>query len=293
MMSILEIFLVSVKKEVIDLIKVGLIGLGKTGKYIAEGILQQDNMEMVAAICSPNSKKKGMNLGELLGNFKTKVKITTSDELQATIFKTKPDVVVDFSNPQATIKNAVILSKMKVNMVIGTTGFSKEDIDKLQTISYKFKNGIVYAPNITLGVNVIMLLSNIAATILNNYDFQIIEMHYKNKKDSPSGTALKLSDEIEHGLQISGVQNKPIPISSVRAGGVVGKHKVLIIGDEDRIEISHESFSKKAFSLGALNAVNYIYKKSGYYEMKDVLNLKKILHEYINNLDNEVLSSQI
>lgn len=275
MMSILEIFLVSVKKEVIDLIKVGLIGLGKTGKYIAEGILQQDNMEMVAAICSPNSKKKGMNLGELLGNFKTKVKITTSDELQATIFKTKPDVVVDFSNPQATIKNAVILSKMKVNMVIGTTGFSKEDIDKLQTISYKFKNGIVYAPNITLGVNVIMLLSNIAATILNNYDFQIIEMHYKNKKDSPSGTALKLSDEIEHGLQISGVQNKPIPISSVRAGGVVGKHKVLIIGDEDRIEISHESFSKKAFSLGALNAVNYIYKKSGYYEMKDVLNLKK------------------
>ncbi|AGY78115.2 MULTISPECIES: 4-hydroxy-tetrahydrodipicolinate reductase [Clostridium] len=275
------------------MIKVGLIGLGKTGKYIAEGILQQDNMEMVAAICSPNSKKKGMNLGELLGNFKTKVKITTSDELQATIFKTKPDVVVDFSNPQATIKNAVILSKMKVNMVIGTTGFSKEDIDKLQTISYKFKNGIVYAPNITLGVNVIMLLSNIAATILNNYDFQIIEMHYKNKKDSPSGTALKLSDEIEHGLQISGVQNKPIPISSVRAGGVVGKHKVLIIGDEDRIEISHESFSKKAFSLGALNAVNYIYKKSGYYEMKDVLNLKKILHEYIDNLDNEVLSSQI
>ncbi len=275
------------------MIKVGLIGLGKTGKYIAEGILQQDNMEMVAAICSPNSEKKGMNLGELLGNSKTDVKITTSDELQATIFKTKPDVVVDFSNPQATMKNAIILSKMKVNMVIGTTGFSKEDINKLQTISYKFKNGIVYAPNITLGVNVIMLLSNIAATILNNYDFQIVEMHYKDKKDSPSGTALKLYDEIEHGLQISGVKNKSIPISSVRAGGVVGKHSVLIVGDEDRIEISHESFSKKVFSIGAINAVNYIYKKSGYYEMKDVLNLKKILHEYIDSLDNEVLSSQI
>ncbi|OAA90461.1 4-hydroxy-tetrahydrodipicolinate reductase [Clostridium ljungdahlii] len=275
------------------MIKVGLIGLGKTGKYIAEGVLQQDNMEMVAAICSPNSEKRGMNLGELLGNSKTDVKITTSDELQATIFKTKPDVVVDFSNPQATMKNAITLSKMKVNMVIGTTGFSKEDINKLQTISYKFKNGIVYAPNITLGVNVIMLLSNIAATILNNYDFQIVEMHYKDKKDSPSGTALKLSDEIEHGLQISGVQNKSIPISSVRAGGVVGKHSVLIVGDEDRIEISHESFSKKVFSIGAINAVNYIYKKSGYYEMKDVLNLKKILHEYIDSLDNEVLSSQI
>ncbi|WP_065076524.1 4-hydroxy-tetrahydrodipicolinate reductase [Clostridium ragsdalei] len=275
------------------MIKVGLIGLGKTGKYIAEGVLQQNNMKIVAAICSPNSEKKGMNLGELLSNSKTDVKITTSDELQATIFKTKPDVVVDFSNPQAAIKNAIILSKMKVNVVIGTTGFSKEHIEKLKNIPYKFKNGIVYAPNITLGVNVLMLLSNIAATILNNYDFQIVEMHYKNKKDSPSGTALKLYDEIEHGLQISGVKNKPIPINSVRAGGIVGKHSVLIIGEHDKIEISHESFSKKAFSLGALNAVNYIYKKSGYYEMKDVLNLKKILREYIDSLDNEAVSSQI
>ncbi|AZV56728.1 4-hydroxy-tetrahydrodipicolinate reductase [Clostridium sp. AWRP] len=275
------------------MIKVGLIGLGKTGKYIAEAVLQQSNMKIVAAICSPNSEKRGMNLGELLGNSKTDVKITTSDELQATIFKTKPDVVVDFSNPQAAIKNAIILSEMKVNIVIGTTGFSKEHIEKLKNIPYKFKNGIVYAPNITLGVNVLMLLSNIAATILNNYDFQIVEMHYKNKKDSPSGTALKLYDEIEHGLQISGVENKPIPINSVRAGGIVGKHSVLIIGENDKIEISHESFSKKAFSLGALNAVNYIYKKSGYYEMKDVLNLKKILHEYIDSLDNEVVSYQI
>jgi len=275
------------------LIKVGVIGLGKTGKYIAEGILQQNNMKIVAAICSPGSKKKGMNLGELLGNCKTDVKITTSDELQTTIFKTKPDVVVDFSNPQAAMKNTIILSKMKVNMVIGTTGFSTEDIDKLQNIPYKFKNGIVYAPNITLGVNVIMLLSNIAATILNNYDFQIVEIHHKNKKDSPSGTALKLSDEIEHGLQASGVHNKAIPISSVRAGGVVGKHDVLIIGEHDKIEISHESFSRKVFSLGAINAVNYIYKKSGYYEMKDVLNLKNILHKYIDTLDNEVVSSQL
>lgn len=275
------------------MIKVGLIGLGKTGKYIAEDILQQNNMNLVAAICSPGSSKKGMNLGEFIGTSKTDIKITTSDELEATIFKTKPDVVIDFSNPRASMKNVITLSKMKVNIVLGTTGFTKEDIITLQNIPSKFKNGLVYAPNITLGVNVIMLLSNITAAILNNYDFQIMEMHYKNKKDSPSGTALKLSDEIERGLQSSGVQNKTIPISSVRAGGVVGKHEVLIIGENDRIEISHESFSRKVFSLGAINAVNYIYKKSGYYEMKDVLNLKKILHEYIDNLDGKVASSQI
>lgn len=267
------------------MIKVGLIGLGKTGQYIANGILEQDNMEIVSAICSPKSTKQGMNLGELLGNHKTKVKISTSDELESIIFKTKPDVVVDFSSPKATIENAKILSKMKVNLVIGTTGFTEEDIDELQGIAHKFNNGIVYAPNITLGVNVVMLLSNIAANILNNYDFQITEIHHKNKKDAPSGTALKLSCEIENGLESAGVYNKNIPINAVRAGGVVGKHEVFIIGEYDKIEISHESFSRKAFALGAINAVNYIYKKSGYYEMKDILNLKKILYGYIDTLD--------
>jgi len=267
------------------MIKVGLIGLGKTGQHIANGILEQDNMEIVAAICSTKSTKEGMDLGELLGKHKTGVKINTSDELEAIVFKTKPDVVVDFSHPAATMKNAVILSKMKVNMVIGTTGFTKEEIDKLENIAYKFNNGIVYAPNITLGVNVVMLLSNIAANILNNYDFQITEIHHKNKKDAPSGTALKLSSEIENGLEAAGTYNKYIPIHAVRAGGVIGKHEVLLIGEDDKIEISHEAFSRKAFALGAINAVNYIYKKSGYYEMKDILDLKKILYGYINTLD--------
>ncbi|WPC43030.1 4-hydroxy-tetrahydrodipicolinate reductase [Clostridium sp. JS66] len=267
------------------MIKVGLIGLGKTGQHIANGILGQNNMQIVAAVCSPKSTKKGMDLGKLLENSNTNIKISTSNELESIIFKTKPDVFIDFSTPAATLKNAVTLSKMKINMVIGTTGFTEENINTLQHISYKFKNGIVYAPNITLGVNVMMLLSNIAATILNSYDFQIIEMHHKNKKDSPSGTALKLSNEIKHGLQAAGVNNKVIPIDAIRAGNIVGKHKLLIVGEYDQIEISHESFSRKAFSLGAINAVNYIYKKSGYYEMKDILDLKKILCEYIDSLN--------
>lgn len=269
------------------MIKVGLIGLGKTGKYIAESILQQDNMTLVAAVCSPNSPKKGMDLSEFLGNKKAEIKITTSDELEATIFKTKPDIMLDFSSSKAAIKNAVTLSNMKVNIVIGTTGFTDKDIEKLKNISREFKNGIVYAPNITLGVNVIMMLSNIAASILNNYDFEIIEMHHKTKKDSPSGTALKLSSEIELGLNSSGIQDKVIPISSIRAGDIVGKHEVLIVGEHDKIEISHESFSRKAFTVGAISAVNFIYKKSGYYEMRDVLNLKELILKYIDSLEDE------
>lgn len=270
------------------MIKVGIIGLGKTGKYVANSILESNNMKIVAAICSPGSTKKGMDLGDLLGISKANVKIYSSDEMEAIIFKTKPDVVVDFSSPSATMKNITILSKMKVNLVIGTTGFTKEEIKKIQSTAHDFKNGIVYAPNITLGVNVVMLLSNIAATILNNYDFEIIEMHYKNKKDSPSGTALKLSDEIEHGLEASGTYNKIIPINAIRAGGIIGKHEVLIVGDYDKIQISHESFSRQAFSLGAIKAINYIFNKSGYYEMKNVLNLKEILHQYIDAIDGDL-----
>lgn len=262
------------------MIKVALIGLGKTGKYVANGILNQSNMKLVAAICSPNSSKKGTNLGYFLKNNKTNLTISTSDEIESIIFQTKPDVIVDFSTPLATMKNAAILSEMKINLVIGTTGFSKENLDTLQDMCYKFKNGIVYAPNITLGVNVIMILSNIASAILNDYDFQIVEMHYKNKKDLPSGTAIKISSEIENGFTLSGIQNKIIPISAIRAGGIIGKHTVLAVGEHDRIEISHESSSREVFADGAIKAINYIYNKIGYYEMKDVLNLKKILEEY-------------
>ncbi|CAB1246194.1 4-hydroxy-tetrahydrodipicolinate reductase [Clostridium sp. HV4-5-A1G] len=273
------------------MIKVALIGIGRTGKHIANQILEQDNMEIVCAICSPNSRKEGIKLGDLLKNDRTNVKISTSDKLEASIFESKPDVVVDFSTPSATMKNALALSKMKVNMVIGTTGFSEESIDKLKNMTYKFDNGIVYAPNITLGVNVVMLLSNIAASILNNYDFQVLELHHKTKKDIPSGTAIKLSKEIEHGLQSSGVFNKDIPVNGVRAGGVIGKHEVLIVGDDDQIKISHESFSRKAFASGAISAINYIYKKSGYYEMKDILDLKRILHKYIDALDENLIAN--
>jgi 4-hydroxy-tetrahydrodipicolinate reductase len=264
------------------MIKVCLVGLGKTGMHIAKEILDQE-MELVSVICSPNSPNKGKNVGNIIGNSKCNAKVYTSDEIEDVIFETKPDVVVDFSTPSAVISNAKIFAKMKINMVIGTTGFTDEDLNYLYELTIKYHCGIVYAPNITLGVNVAMVLSNIAANILNNYDFQIIETHHKHKKDAPSATALKIADEVRKGLKSSNVVDKDIPITSIRAGGVVGKHKLLIIGEYDKIEISHESFSRRAFALGAIRAINYIYKKSGYFEMRDVLNLEKVLNDFINS----------
>ena len=272
------------------MIRVCISGLGKTGKEIAKVLLEQADIKLVSAICSQESDKKGKDLGEVIGHANTGIIMEGSDNLEQIIFRTRPDVVVDFSSPDAALKNAKVFSQMRVNIVIGTTGFSKIGLKKLFVLANKHRNGIVYAPNITLGVNVLMLLTNLAANILNNYDFQITEIHHKHKKDSPSGTAKKIAVEIEKGLTASGNtdENRQIPITAVRAGGVVGKHEVMIIGEDDKIEISHESFSRRAFALGAIKAVMFVKGKSGYFEMSDVLNLKGVLNDYLEKDSNSL-----
>lgn len=265
------------------MIRVCLIGLGKTGCEVAKVLLNQENIKLVAAVCRPGGEKVGKDLGEVIGCRDTGIIINGSDKLEEMVFRTKPDVAIDFSSAAATMKNAIVLSKLRVNMVIATTGHSKISLQKLFLLTKKYHNGIVYAPNITLGVNVMMLLTGIASSILNSYDFQINEEHHNRKMDVPSGTAIKIAGEIERALENTQNAVKPgsIPINAVRAGGIVGKHDVIIAGDEDMIKISHESFSRKAFASGAIKAARFIYKKSGYYEMSDVLGLTRVLSEYV------------
>lgn len=265
------------------MIRVCLVGLGKTGKEIAKVILEQENMKLVSVVCSSKSQNLGKSLDKIIGCRNSGIIVDSEKNLEQVIFKTKPDVVVDFSTPDATIRNAKIFSKMKVNIVVGTTGFTDFALKKLFVLTRKYHNAICYAPNITLGVNVLMLLTNLAASILNNYDFQITEIHHKRKVDVPSGTAIKIAGEIKKGLDSAGVsiKEKVIPINAVRAGGVVGRHEVMIVGEDDKIEISHESFSRRAFALGAIKAIEFIHDKVGYYEMSDVLNLHKVLEDYI------------
>lgn len=267
------------------MLKVCLIGLGKTGKEIAKMIFNQRGMKIISAMCSPSSLKKHMDLGEAIGIQDIGIKIEGTNRLEESMIHSRPDVVVDFSKPEATLKNAKIISQMGINMVIGTTGFAETELKKIRTLAYTNQTGIVYAPNITLGVNVLMVLTKLASVLLNNYDFQISEIHHKNKKDIPSGTALKIVSEIEDGLLYLGkdISEEKIPINSVRAGGVVGKHEVLIVGEDDRITISHESFSRKVFANGAIQAINFIHDKVGFYEMSDVLSLSKVIEDLYMN----------
>lgn len=265
------------------MIRVCLAGLGKTGMEIAKVLLEQKDMKLVSVICSPGSAKKGKDVGEILFGEKIGVRVDGSDHLEEIVFKSKPDVVIDFSSAESALRNAKVFSKMRVNIVIGTTGFSKMGLRRLFALSRRYHNGIVYAPNITLGVNVLMFLTNLAANLLNDYDFEVMEIHHKHKKDAPSGTAIKIAGEIAKGLKSAGneIMEEDIPINAIRAGGVVGKHEVLIVGENDQIKISHESFSRKAFALGAIKAVKFVHGKSGYFEMNNVLNLEKALMDYL------------
>jgi len=271
------------------MLRVCICGLGKTGLEIARVIQLQNDMKIVSAVCSPNSCNRDQDLGDMIGTKPIGVKLTSSDNLEQEIFRTRPDVVIDFSNVEAVIKNAYIFSRLKVNIIVGTTGFSKIGRNRLRIYAKRYHNGIVYAPNITLGVNVLMFLTNLTANILSDYDFEVMEIHHKNKKDSPSGTAKKIAAEISKGLNSAGVDSRAedVNITAVRAGGIVGKHEVLIIGENDKIQISHEAFSRKAFALGAIRAARFIDGKSGFYEMNDVLNLEKVFSDYFSKKDSK------
>jgi len=258
--------------------KICLMGLGRTGAEIARTVLEQPDMRLVAAICSDFSSKRGKDVGEILGIPETGAKVYGAGQLEEVLQEHAPDVIVDFSNARATMKYVRLISERRIGLVIGTTGFSDHDVVRLQLLAAKNDSGILYAPNITLGVNVMMLLSHIAARILTDYDFEISEAHHRHKKDSPSGTALKIAKEVEDGLEASGVPLiRGIPIHATRAGGIVGRHELMIVGDNDKICISHESFNRKAFAAGALRGIRFLKGKSGFFEMRDVLELDKVL----------------
>lgn len=265
-----------------DKLKVCMLGLGLTGKEVAKAILAQEDMELCAVVCSKNSVKRGQDLGEVFGGTPLNIPIYCADELEACVVNHGINAAIDFSCPAATLENVRILKAHGVHVVIGTTGFDEFQLKSIKMMAERSSTGIVYAPNITTGINVLMMLTNLAASILGDYDPTIIESHFKKKKDAPSGTAKKIAKEIVKGSQFSNEEPvSDVPILAVRAGGIVGRHEVILAGEYDRIEIVHESFSRKVFALGALRALRFIVHETGYYEMQDVLNFEPVFSRYL------------
>ena len=198
------------------------------------------------------------------------------------------DIIIDFTIPKCTIEVLKIASKLKKRVVIGTTGFSKNEEDLIK--SYSKKIAILKAGNMSLGVNLLMYLTEVASKSLgNNYLSKVFEVHHKHKKDYPSGTALMLGRGIAAGknkdfYKILGNKyinkknfpyGKKINFNSLRKGEIIGEHEVLFSSGKEVIKLNHEAFDRALYSEGALSAASWLMKqKPGLYSMRDLLNFK-------------------
>lgn len=198
------------------------------------------------------------------------------------------DGVIDFSGTSASMKLIRILTELKIPVVIGTTGFSDEDVAEIRSCSEEIP--VIHSPNMSLGVNLLFKLTEIASMALTtDYDVEIFEAHHRFKKDAPSGTAKRLLEIVKENMNglsdaadingrkgISGERtNNEIGMHAMRGGNIVGEHTVFYTGLNDRIELTHRAASRDVFAGGAVSAVEYLYKKTpGFYTMYDVLGFK-------------------
>ncbi|MEK7390175.1 MAG: 4-hydroxy-tetrahydrodipicolinate reductase [Elusimicrobiota bacterium] len=177
--------------------------------------------------------------------------------------------VIDFTAPEATVKFAAACARTKTALITGTTGLS--EIQRSQVASAARKTAVFMTPNFSRSVNLLLYFAAEAGRRLPDYDAAIVETHHKGKKDSPSGTALRLSQAVAEGRGA----NHAIVTSSLRIGGVVGDHSLTLAGPFDRLTLTHQAQSRDAFALGALEAALWsARKRPGLYDMLDLMGLR-------------------
>ena len=195
--------------------------------------------------------------------------VAKSDSLKNVINDT--DVVIDFSTREATLHNIPIIVEAQKAVVVGTTGFSQSERDYFLKMASRIP--CVFAPNMSVGVNVLFKLAQEVTKTLKNYDIEIIEAHHSKKKDAPSGTALKIKEKIEKSLSEEKLE-KNIPVHAVRAGDIVGDHTIIYATEGERLELTHRASSRDTFAKGAIEAAAWVVsRKPGVYDMGDVLSL--------------------
>ena len=234
-------------------------------------------------------KNKNFKIVSLTENYKIKRKINNVlPELNTVNSFKKTNVIIDFTVPNCTLEVLNIASKLKKRVVIGTTGFTKKQEKMIKIYSKKIP--ILKAGNMSLGINLLMYLTEITSKSLgNNFLSKVFEIHHKHKKDHPSGTALMLGKGIAVGKnkdlnrligkkylnKKSFPYGKKINFNSMRKGEVIGEHEVKFSSGKEIITLNHEAFDRALYSEGALTAAKWLMKKKpGLYSMRDVLNFK-------------------
>jgi 4-hydroxy-tetrahydrodipicolinate reductase len=265
-------------------IKIAIAGSsGRMGRILLEKVFQSDDLVLHAALEHGSSTLIGKDAGSLSG---TACGVKVSADVEAAL--QGADVLIDFTRPEGTLHHLDICQKLGVNMVIGTTGFNAQQ--KAQLGSAAQQIGIVFAPNMSVGVNLVFKLLETASRVLaQGYDIEIIEAHHRHKVDAPSGTALGMGEVIAKTLGrdlekcavygregITGERDpSTIGFATVRGGDIVGDHTVMFAGTGERIEITHKASSRATFALGALRAARFLKEHpAGMYDMQDVLGIK-------------------
>lgn len=266
-------------------VRVGVCGAaGRMGKTILEVCNDNDGIEVTAAIEYSESPMLGLDAGEVAGIGKLGVNIT--DDI--TNVADQVDVIIDFTLATSVAANIQKCAEANCKMVIGTTGLSQDDQELIKTASEKI--AIVFAPNMSIGVNLCFKLLEIAAKVIgDDTDIEIIEAHHRHKKDAPSGTAIRMGEVVAstigrdlkecavYGREgITGARDKKtIGFETIRAGDIVGDHTVMFAAEGERVEITHKASSRKTFASGAVRAAAWLAdKEKGLFDMQDVLNLK-------------------
>jgi 4-hydroxy-tetrahydrodipicolinate reductase len=264
-------------------IKIAIAGSnGRMGRTLLENVLQSDDLALHAALEHSNSALIGKDAGEFFGmacGIKISADVATAVQ--------GADVLIDFTRPEGTLHHLEICRKLGVNMVIGTTGFNAQQKAQLGAAAQHI--GIVFAPNMSVGVNLVFKLLETASRVLaQGYDIEIIEAHHRHKVDAPSGTALGMGEVIAKTLGrdlaqcavygregVTGERDpSTIGFATVRGGDIVGDHTVMFAGTGERIEITHKASSRATFALGALRAARFLKgNPAGMYDMQDVLGL--------------------
>jgi 4-hydroxy-tetrahydrodipicolinate reductase len=267
------------------MIKVIVAGAaGRMGSRLVALIKDSTALTLAGAIEGKGHQALGEDAGEIAGCGKVSMPIT--EDLPALL--KQGEVVIDFSTPDATLNHLRAVVQQRRAMVIGTTGFNASELEELKSMARQVP--CVCSPNMSVGVNLIYkVIGEMAKTLGDEYDIEVIEAHHRLKKDAPSGTALKIAEVLARALNrdlsqvgvyarkglIGERKKQEIGIQTIRAGDIVGDHTILFGGMGERVEVTHRASSRDTFARGALRAAHWVVRQQpGLYDMMDVLNLK-------------------
>jgi len=257
---------------------------GRMGATVIRTIHETEGIEISGAVERPDHPFLNRDIGELSGLGEIGVPLT--GDIEGAV--EAGDVVVDFTNAEVSLRSLEVCSAKGVAAVVGSTGFTPEQMEKVAGLAKRMR--CVLSPNMSVGVNVMFkLVREVAGILGDEYDVEILEAHHRFKKDSPSGTAMKLGEIAASALKrdfgqvgvfgrrgvIGERTSREIGMQAVRAGDIVGEHTVMFGGLGERVELTHRSHSRDNFARGAIRAAKWVITQpNGLYDMGDVLGLK-------------------